>query len=96
MRDLTNPITQTQTTKQFIDRWGINLVLNNSGGIDMAKSFFRYRVTSLPEGGSVPETIYAQDLPAAVRTKLKEIHALVHTDAENKNLLESGTDTDDL
>jgi hypothetical protein len=96
MRQLTNAITTLDTDKQYVSSGRYQLVLDNDGAIDMDRSFYRYVVTNLPSGSYTPYSITASEMPAAFRSKLKEIHAMVVNHAENNGLLHPGTDTDDL
>jgi hypothetical protein len=96
MRDLTIPITSIDTNRQYVSEGKYQLVLNAEGGINMDASYYQYVVTNLPSGEYAPYKIAAIDLPVSFRAKLKEIHNIVVTHAENTGLLHPGTDTDDL
>ncbi|MHC4622118.1 MAG: hypothetical protein ACYTEQ_30645 [Planctomycetota bacterium] len=97
-RDLTTPQTQTLVDKQVVTDVAYHLELPG-GGVDMQRSTLRYKVTNF--AGTTPKTVAERsvkfaDLPPVVKTKMKELHALVMTDADNNGLLSPGTDADDF
>ena len=96
MRQLTNPITNQTADKQYVQSGHYELVLNSNNGINLEKSFYQYTVMNLPSRVVSHKKVFAVDMPQAFRAKLKELHQMVVTDAENSGLLLPGTDTDDL
>ncbi|MEE4248329.1 MAG: hypothetical protein V2I33_23320, partial [Kangiellaceae bacterium] len=91
MRQLTNPIRILDTDKQYISAGKYQLILDNDGNIDVDKSYYRYIVTNLPSDEQTPHTIAVRDIPAAFKSKLKEIHLMVVNHAENQGILKDGT-----
>lgn len=99
-RTLTSPIVRSNIEKKMVTSGKYTIVIDNNGNVDLPRSFYEYEIASLGSDG-VPITsqivvIYVPDMPAAFKTKLKELHNMVISGAESAGYLEAGTDTDDF
>jgi hypothetical protein len=99
-RTRTTPTTTKTIHYDTVDVMVLQIGYDNNLQMSAVGTNFTYAITNRDAGGGIIEhkkvEIPWTDIPAGVRTKLREIHAVVLTHAENQGIIGAGTDANDL
>lgn len=99
-RQLADPIEPISVPTQRVISGRYVLAVLLDGSVDLPNSWYEYQVDSYLADGSLQgrasRRVYEPAIPTAFKTKLRDLHNMVISDAEAEGLLGAGADAPDF